>query len=276
MYKDELIIVLDKMTSTKVRIMKIFEAEGILVEDVNNQMELLNTLSLNDDKKIILIMAIDDELYDEGLEIVKKIKPLYPELAILILTSITKREFFSRCISEGVADYVLKPFEDEVLFERAQKLLNVNHRIVESVLKFNFPGYLRSEIIKAKKGQYPFTLLKATMFNTSKEGYTNVDYEFSRYGNIIYEELNSLFWETDIFIQYGGDSYLGFFPFCGEENSVLVNEKVKKKFESMKENNANIRKYEIINAFVTFPNDGEDVIVLMDKLSDKINETVNI
>lgn len=276
MQKEEMIIVFDKMTSSKMRIMKIFEDHGIIVEDAKNQMELLNVLLQNDDKKCILIMAIDDELTDDGLELVKKVKPLYPELAVIILTSITKREFFTKCITEGVSDYVLKPFEDDVLFERTQKLLNVNQRIVESVLKFNFPGYLRSEIIKAKKGKYPFTLLKATMFNITNEGYKSLDFEFIRHASNIYEELNTLFWETDIFIQYGGDSYLGFFPFCGEENSILINEKVKKKFERMKEINANIRKYDIVNAFVTFPGDGEDVNELLDKLTAKIGEALGL
>jgi DNA-binding NarL/FixJ family response regulator len=276
MQNEELIIVFDKMTSSKVRILRIFEDHGIGAEDANNKIELMNVLSINQDKKCILIMGIDDELSDDGLELVKVVKQLYSELAILILTSITKREFFARCIAEGVADYLLKPFEDDVLFERAQKLMNINHRVAESILRFNFPGYLRCEIIKAKKGKYPFTLLKSTVFSLTKDGFTGVDYEFSRLSNNIYEDLNSLFWETDIFIQYNGDSYLGFFPFCGEENSALINEKVKKKFEKMKELNANLRKYEIINSFVTFPEDGDDVTVLLDKLTAKIEETVRL
>jgi DNA-binding NarL/FixJ family response regulator len=276
MQKEEIIIVFDKMTSSKMRILRIFEEHDILVEDANSQMELLNVLSINQDKKCILIIGIDDELNDDGLELVKKAKKIYTDLSVIVLTSILKREFFARCIAGGVADYLLKPFEDDVLYERAQKLLNANQRVVESVLRFNFPGYLRSEIIKAKKGKYSFTLLKSTVFSITKDGYSNVDYEFSRISNNIYEDLITLFWETDIFIQYSGDSFLGFFPFCGEENSVLINDKVKKKFDSMKELNANIRKYDIINAFVTFPEDGDDVTLLLDKLTEKINETVTL
>jgi len=276
MQKEELIIVFDKMTSSKVRTLRIFEDRGIMVEDANSKIELTNLLSINQDKKCILIMGIDDELGDEGLELVRRVKQQYPELPIIILTSITKREFFARCIAEGVADYLLKPFEEDVLFERTKKLLNVNARVVESILRFNFPGYLRSEIIKAKKGKYPFTLLKSTAFNVTKDGLSNVDYEFTRFSNNIYEDLNSLFWETDIFIQYSGDSYLGFFPFCGEENSALIDEKVKKKFEKMRELNANIRRYDIINSFVTFPEDGDDVTTLLDKLTKKIAEAVGL
>lgn len=274
MQKEEMVIVFDKMTSNKVRLIKIFEEQGIKVEDARSQTELMNILLQNEHKKNVLIMTIDEEMNNEGLELLRRIKSQYPELLVLILTSISKREFFAKCIAEGALDYILKPYDDYVLLQRVQKLLNVNHGSKDSVVNFNFPGYLRSEILKAKKGKYPFTLLKSTVFYKGKDGVSEVDVEYTRYSSSIYERLNSLFWETDIFIQYKGDSFLGFFPFCGEENSFLIEDKVNKKFEEIKELNANIRKYVIVNSFVTFPKDGDEVNELLTKLTLKINDSI--
>jgi CheY-like chemotaxis protein len=275
MYKEPLVIVFDRMTSSRVRIMKIFESENIKVQDANNQMELLNVLSQNDDTKNILIMSIDDELTDDGLELIKKVKPIYPDLYVIILTTITRRDFFAKCISENIDDYILKPFEDDLLLERATRLVNHRENITESILKFNFQRYLRSEIVKAKKGNYPFTLLKSTIFAVGIEGYNRLGNEYARYASGIYEQLNELFWETDIFIQYGLDSFLGFFPFCGEENSILINNKVNKEFEAMKEANVNLQKYAIMNSFVYFPENGDDVDSMLQQLADNIEDKVS-
>lgn len=276
MYKEPLVIVFEKMTSSRVRIMKIFESENIRVENANNQMELLNVLSQNDETKNILIMSIDDELMDDGLELIRKVKPIYPDLYVIILTTITRRDFFAKCILENIDDYVLKPFEDYVLLERATRLVNHRENITESVLKFNFPRYLRSEIVKAKKGKYPFTLLKSTIFAIGIDGYNRLGNEYGRYSNSIFEQLSELFWETDIFIQYGLDSFLGFFPFCGEENSILIEDKVNKRFAAIKEANASLQKYVVINSFVYFPENGDDVDSLLQQLSDNIDNKVNI
>ena len=274
MNKDAVIIVFDKMTLSKMRIKNVFEMQGMEVEDVNNQIELVNVLARVKTTNAILIMTIDDEISEDGLELVRKLKPMYRDLHIMILTSIMKREFFSKCIAEGVSDYLLKPFEEYVLFERATRLLNSKTVIAESILKFNFNSYLRSEIIKAQKGKYYFSLLKCKVFNLDQDGYSIPDVDYSRYAAHIYEELNSLFWETDIFIQYGSDSFLGFFPFCGAENSFIINEKLTKKFESMKEQYYIYKKYNLVTAFVTYPLDGDNVDSLFELLDNKINEIV--
>lgn len=272
MYNEPFVIVFDKMMSSRVRIMRIFDTEGIKTQEANNQMELLNLLSRNDETKNILIMSIDDEIMDDGLELIRKVKPLYPDLYVIILTTITKRDFFARCISENVDDYILKPFEDDVLLDRATRLVFHRDSITESILKFNFPRYLRSEVLKAKKGNYPFTLLKSTVFSIGLEGYNRINNEYSRYSALVFDELSEQFWETDIFLQYGLDSFLGFFPFCGEENSVLINDKVNKRFEALRDANANLQKYKIVNSFVFFPGDGDDVDYLLEQLSEKIEE----
>jgi two-component system response regulator PhoP len=156
MDKDAVIIVFDKMTLSKMRIKNIFEVQGMEVEDVNNQIELVNVLARVKTNNAILIMTIDDEISDDGLELIRKLKPMYRDLHIIVLTSIMKRDFFSRCIAEGVSDYLLKPYEEYVLFERVNRLLNSKTVIAESILKFNFSSYLRSEIIKRKRASIIF------------------------------------------------------------------------------------------------------------------------
>lgn len=269
------IVVYDKIFPTKVRIRKIFEDHGIRVEDASNQLGLFNILSRNIDNTVVVIIAIEEEADEDNFDMLRIIKSEYPDFSIIVLTSVSKREFFTRCISEGVDDYVLKPFEDYFLYERVLKLLNPNTVITESVLKFNFPGYLRSEIFKARKGGYQFSLMKCTLVNHEEDKYSVIDNDYIKYTNAIYESLKALFWETDIFIQFGLDSFLGFFPFCGDENIIVVDDKVRNKYERIQALDENLKNYEIINAFVTYPNEGNDVESLLNLLTTKINLITN-
>jgi two-component system, OmpR family, response regulator PhoP len=269
------IVVYDKIFPTKVRIRKIFEDQGIKVEDTSNQLGLFNILSRNTENTVVVIIAIEEEADEDNFDMLRVIKNEYPDYSIIVLTSVSKREFFARCITEGAADYVLKPFEDYFLFGRVLKLLNPNTVITESVLKFNFPGYLRSEIFKARKGGYQFSLLKCTFVSRVDEKYSIVDNDYLKYTNSIYEGLKSLFWETDIFIQFGLDSFLGFFPFCGEENIIVIDDKVKNKYEKIQALDENLKNFEIINAFVTYPLEGQDVDTLLNLLTSKINIIIN-
>ena len=270
------IVVYDKIFPTKMRIRKIFEENGIKVEDSSNQLGLLNILSRNTGNKVVVIIAIEEEADEENFDMLRIIKNEYPDFSVIVLTSVSKRDFFARCITEGAADYVLKPFEDYFLYERVLKLLTPNTVITESVLKFNFPGFLRSEIFKAKKGGYQFSLMKSTLATLVNSKYSTLDNDYLKYTNSVYEGLKSLFWETDIFIQFGLDSFLGFFPFCGDENIIVVDEKVKSKYEMIQSLDENLNNYEVINSFVTYPLEGQDVDTLLNLLTSKINTIINV
>jgi two-component system, OmpR family, response regulator PhoP len=270
------VVVYDKIFPTKVRIRKIFEDNGIKVEDTSNQLGLLNILSKNAENKVVVIIAIEEEADEDNFEMLRTIKNEYPDFSVIVLTSVSKREFFTRCIIEGAADYVLKPFEDYFLFERVLKLLNPNTVITESVLKFNFPGYLRSEIFKARKGGYQFSLMKCTLTRHVDDKYSIIEHDYLKYANSIYEGLKTLFWETDIFIQFGLDSFLGFFPFCGNENIIIIDEKVKSKYAVIQSLDENLRNYEVVNSFATYPLEGQDVSTLLNLLTTKINAIINV
>jgi len=46
-----------------------------------------------------------------GLEMIKEIKPLYPNLEIIIMTAHTESKYMEEAKEYGVNDYLLKPFD---------------------------------------------------------------------------------------------------------------------------------------------------------------------
>lgn len=274
------VIIFDKMTTTKIRIRRIFEDQGIKVSEATTQLEIMNSIDENENRSNILIIHIEGEEEEYSFGIMKRIMDKYSDVPIVVLTSITKKTFFMRCISEGASDYILKPFNDFYLRERVLKLIKNSGKNLKrnsiteftNTITFNFDEYIYCETVKAKKGSYAFTILKTTLdIPQNEDNEDNVEMN-NEYVNIIYKGLKTLFWDTDIFIQYDEENFLGYFPFCPEDNTVVIEDKIKKKFEEIKSYDESLTNYDISNIFVTFPYDGTEVKVLLDKLFPKAIE----
>ena len=57
-----------------------------------------------------------------GLQFLKKVRPLHPDLPIIMVTALGDQPMVMNAIKAGVTDYLLKPFNAEVLAERLEKL----------------------------------------------------------------------------------------------------------------------------------------------------------
>lgn len=57
-----------------------------------------------------------------GLQFLKKIRPLHPDLPIIMVTALGGQAMVMNAIKAGVTDYLLKPFSAKVLAERLEKL----------------------------------------------------------------------------------------------------------------------------------------------------------
>jgi hypothetical protein len=140
-----------------------------------------------------------------------------------------------------------------------------------TVLQFNLKKFLESEIHKAKKGNYCFSLLKL-QFDSSTGAEASVP--FYQYAESIYNEMKSLFWESDLYIRHGYQCHLGFFPFCNLTNRKLIIDKIESRFEHFKLMEPNTRDYSITYTFASYPTDGETVSELLRNLSVIINDDI--
>ncbi len=265
------VIIFDSMLITKARIGKIFRSQGFQVTDAESFHGIINAITKHDNDVNILIINTNQEIEENIFAMMREIKSGYPNVPVVILTSKAKKNFFLRCVSEGASDYILKPFEDYYLSERVLRLLKKDNKTIQkkksnafkNSITFNLKEYLNHEISKAKKGKYTVTILKTCLSASAYSENAEINADSS---NRIFTGLKSLFWDTDIFIQYNLEHFLGYFPFCPEDNTVIIDDKVKKKFEELKIYDDNMKNYDISNTFVTFPSDGTDASTLIEKL----------
>lgn len=183
-----------------------------------------------------------------------------------------------KAIQAGAIDYILKPFKDEDFKERIVKHITFKPKEVDHLNKefsFNFQRYLQSEIKKTDEGKYSISIFISTFFRPVKVFNEVIEKEYLSINDSIYNQLREIFCDTDIFVKYGSQSFIGIFPFSDENTTKTITEKINSSFKELKNKTNDLSKYEIINVCVISPLDGNDKDMLFKKLVEKMEKEIN-
>ena len=108
----ELIFIVDDDAPLR-RLMKaLLEDQGYAIREFGSGNALLE--ALDDSPALILLDVMMPGL--DGLETLKRIKASYPDLPVIMLTSVDKVETAVEVIKQGAYDYLLKPVDESRLF----------------------------------------------------------------------------------------------------------------------------------------------------------------
>lgn len=213
---------------------------------------------------IISDLEVDNTADFNCIELINLMKATGARTPVIVLSSESRKDFVANCLMTGAAEYVLKPFNDDYLKEKLLKYIDIETLNKSTMLNFNLNDFLSGEIYKARKGKYNFTLL-SIKFNEYSEEETNRN-SFLLYSDMIYHTIKELFWEADLYIQYGFQSHLGFFPFCTEKSVKIISNKIWSRFTELKLREPSLDNYSFTLSNATYPADGETVSELLNKL----------
>jgi DNA-binding NarL/FixJ family response regulator len=118
------------------------------IYEAGNGLELLELLKLLDLLPQVILLDIQMPVMD-GIEAHKRIRKLYPQVKVIILTMEDDEQFIMYMISEGVNGYLLKNAEPEELEGAIQKVYSND---------FYFPADMSKLVIKSasqKKQEKP-------------------------------------------------------------------------------------------------------------------------
>lgn len=107
-------------------LMRSFEEIELIIEATNGQ-ELIDAIASN--QPDVILMDLRMPIMD-GLEATEKIKALYPEIKIILLTMYDEERLINHMMKVGANGYLLKNEEPEVLREAI-------HAVVEKEFYFN-------------------------------------------------------------------------------------------------------------------------------------------
>lgn len=240
----------------------------VIFHEVKNRQELLRVLAVNRDQIDLLLADLEIENNNDfnTLSVIRLIKEKGSRIPVVVLSSESKINLVSLCLKAGAIEYILKPFKDDYLKEKLLKYVDTDSLNKSTILSFNLNDFLSSETYKAKKGNYCFTLLSIQFFSDTIE---ERNQSFLTYSDMIYRSIKELFWESDLYIQYGFQSHLGFFPFCSNKNIEVVTGKIQSCFENLKLTEPELNNYSFVQSYATCPSDGETVVELLQKLNNR-------
>jgi len=263
------LVISDPNILVKHRIKSILADQEIKIYEASNRQEILKVLTENNNKVDLIITDIEIDVNDsfDGIGLIKLVKSKSDAIPVVILTSTSKKDVITKYLLEGTADYILKPFEDDFLKEKILKYINIESLTEFTVLKFSLKNFLEGEIYKAKKGGYNFSLIKCSFIMNSDDDQSQSKDGFYKYAKSIYTEIKSMFWESDLYIQHGYQSHLGFFPFCSQDNTQVIAHKIIEKFDQFKATDARMSNISVIQSFATYPSDGETTTELLNALA---------
>ena len=269
------IFILDNVKSIRSRVKSLLNTNQYTVYEASNSTEFFNVLAQNSYSGDLIIMDID--LKDEdGFKLIKRLREKNKVVPIMIVTANNHRDTFIKGVSEGISDYMLKPFEDQILNNKVLKLLNVSKNLQEKKVIFNLPFFIQSEFKKATKGKYSVTIMMTTFYRRVKDFSNEIDNEYNNVSGDIYKNLKSIFWDTDIFIPYASQNFIGVFPFASGENKEKISDKVDACFNDLKLKEPKLKEYYLFSVSVTYPKDikeDEDVFL---KLLEKTKNMIKV
>ena len=270
------VVLVGHNTLVNSRFKNVFANQDIKIYEAYNRRELLRILSQNNNKVDLILteIEIDTKNSFDGVNLIQLVKAKRSSIPVVVMTSVCKKEVITRCLHEGAADYILKPFKDEYIKEKLLKYIDIEKLTESTVLQFDLKNYLESEIHKAKKGSYYFSLLKVQFDSSSEEEAAISNSGFYHYAESIYTDMKPLFWESDLYIRHGYQCHLGFFPFCDQTNTKIIIQKIESRFENFKLFEPNMSDYSITYAFATYPTDGETASELLKNLSANIKDNL--
>jgi len=262
------VILVDSNIVVKNRIRRLLSEQEINIYEAFNRQELLKILDENKYQVDLIItdIEIDTDSNFDGISLIKLVKSKSDMIPVVVLTSTGNKEVILKYLYEGTADYILKPVTDTYLKERISKYLRTDSLTEFTVLKFSLKQFLESELYKAKKGSYMFTLLKISFLSYSDDSSKQLSNEFYKYSKSVYEAIKSVFWDSDVYIQHGYHCHLGFIPFCSHENTNIINNKIITAFDAFRQTHTEMQNYSITQAYSTYPTNGESVNELLEAL----------
>jgi len=132
------------------QIMNLFPDISVIGGDIASGENLIKSLKDFQPDVLILDISLPGR---SGLEVLKQVKALYPEIGVLILSMYPEDQFAIRMIKAGASGYLNKDTPPEILVEAIRAIANGEEYISDEVANL-----LMSEM-KQKKPEFPHKLL---------------------------------------------------------------------------------------------------------------------
>lgn len=220
----------------------------------HSKVEAIHKLNYFNNDIDLFILDLDDDI--EMFSLINEINSRNIHKPIILLSSFNDKSTFLKAIKLGIDDFIIKPFDDERMTSTLNKYLKEKVIEVRNEVR-NYQKDLSLEIKKASKGAYPITFIIFNFLGKNKLYLANT---FMR-------KLLNEKWDTDKAIFYAKDVIIGIFPFSGQKNLRVIEEKMKFYYSVINENKSTFNATDMIMQSIIYPTQVENYDDLIDEIN---------
>jgi len=145
------VLVVDDQASVRTALDVLFELHSIPVMTASTPEEALKLVVREDIGLVIQDMNFrrDTTSGEEGVELMRAIRKLDPDLPIVLITAYTSLEMAVQLVKEGANDYIAKPWNDDKLVTTAKNLLRMRE-LQQQNLRLTWQGLRARRDIKSR------------------------------------------------------------------------------------------------------------------------------
>jgi len=145
------VLVVDDQASVRTALDVLFELHSIPVMTASTPEEALELVAREDIGLVIQDMNFrrDTTSGEEGVELMRAIRKLDPDLPIVLITAYTSLEMAVQLVKEGANDYIAKPWNDDKLVTTAKNLLRMRE-LQQQNLRLTWQGLRARRELKSR------------------------------------------------------------------------------------------------------------------------------
>lgn len=273
------IIILDQVAALRREFTNVMAEYGIEVAEASNSRELFHNLMVNEIKLIVIETSLINE---DGYDIIKKIKAnsSYKDIPLIILSSKNTRQDILKGITYGAVDYVVKPYNREIISTRILKYVKPHgtelpKELYYNVFQMDFQKFMEMQFSMCSSGKYPLCFLISNIYiNGEDEISLSNEVKF----NILLrakKEASIILRRTDFVFTYGTDNLITVVPFCPVEDCKIVVEKINAAFMQKVAIKYSQIDLKIVTEYATYPEDGNSKDEIINSLLAKLEKSRN-
>lgn len=140
---NDYIVVCDDEYDIRVLLKEIIEDEGFNVITVSNEEELLTALKVHKIICVLLDIILENE---NGINILEKIKKLYPDIEVVIITGHGTIDLAVKATKLGAFDFLTKPLKTDYIIQIINKIKYINSLKNENIA-LKYKNFMPDEFI---------------------------------------------------------------------------------------------------------------------------------
>lgn len=268
------ILVVDVNVSTAFRIKQLLDHYSIAIDQATTVQEALNRVFASTPPYDMIILDVHLG-GDDGYALMDRLHKTYPNLVLLVLTSLNTRSSFVEAIKRGASDYVLKPYDNEYLQGKLKNHLTAikTSKAVENGSPKELENSIYVQVKKAVREKTELLIgLLVIYHNTQEDVHFSNESDAKIQRNLIkkFKEHQN---EGDEIFERGSNAIVFIMP----KRAYAVKEKVEYSVQQQSEyylEKENIENTYVASAFVSLPNEVNENVSALAVLAEQVEQKI--